>query len=95
MTEMVAKTKHTVWKYLGAMMMEEKDGHQAVSYTRTLGVVLFACCLVAWMVKAFMVPGEGEMPSVGDLPDMMVYTLWSLIGIKGAKDVAKGLKGAA
>lgn len=83
MAEMVDKTKHTIWKYLGAMMMEEKDGHQAVSYTRTLGVVLFACCLVAWMVKG------------GDLPDMMVYTLWGLIGIKGAKDVAKGLKGAA
>lgn len=97
----VDATKKGFWKYLGAMMMEPKgpDGEQAVSYTRTLGVVLFVCCLVIWIAKTFLAPtptpGEdgAVIQLVGDVPDGMLYTLWGLIGIKGAKDVAVGLKG--
>lgn len=93
--------KKSFWKYLGAMMMEEKGsgGDQAVSFTRVLGVVLFACCLVIWVTKTFLAPdptltADGSvLQVVGDVPDGMLYTLWALIGIKGAKDVAVGLKG--
>lgn len=80
MPELVSKAKHTIWKYLGAMMMEEKDGHQAVSFTRTLGLCLFGMCACKW--------GFG-----GEVADSMLTTLWGLIGIKGAKDVAKAIKG--
>ncbi len=76
MSEVVTKAKHSIWKYFGAMMMEKKNGVQAVSYTRTLGIVLFIACMVMWLV------GSGEVPQ------SMLWTLWGLIGIKGAKDVA-------
>jgi hypothetical protein len=97
----VDATKKSFWKYLGAMMMEPKgpDGEQAVSYTRVLGVVLFVCCLVIWITKTFVAgevapgPDGTVVPVIGDVPDGMLYTLWGLIGIKGAKDVAVGLKG--
>jgi len=97
----VAVTKGGIWKYMGAMLMEPKgpDGEQAVSYTRVLGVILFFCCLAIWITKTFVAgdvaPGpDGTItPVIGDVPDGMLYTLWGLIGIKGAKDVAVGLKG--
>ena len=82
----VKKTSLT-WKYLGSMMMEKKDGHMAASFTRVLGVVLFFICCVLWTIGSIW-PG-----SVGTVPAAMVTTLWGLIGIKGAKDVAKAVKG--
>jgi len=84
--------RHAIWKYLGAMMMERKVGGMAASFTRVLAISLFIPCLVIWILKA--VQGDvvdGVM--VGGVPDDMLHTLWVLIGIKGAKDVAKGVKG--
>lgn len=79
-----------IWKYLGAMMTEPKgpDGEQAVSFTRLLGVVLFTVCLVIWIIGACL--GSPEL-SKALVPDGMLFTLWGLLGIKGAKDVATGL----
>lgn len=74
------------WKYLGAMMTEKKDGVMAVSFTRTLGTVLFLICTGLWITATVS-------DAVGSVPPEMVHTLWGLIAIKGAKDVAKGLKG--
>ena len=62
-----------------AMMMEEKNGVQAVSYSRTLGLVLFGFALYKWGMNT-------------DLAEGALYTLWGLIGIKGAKDVAAQFK---
>lgn len=80
-----------VWKYLGAMMMDPKgpDGEQAVSFTRLLGVILFFACLVIWLVNAFS--GALEPPELY-VPEGMLWTLWGLIGIKGARDVANGFR---
>lgn len=82
MKQAMDKTKGTIWKYFGAMMMEEKNGQQAASYTRTLGLVLFIACLTMW----YGLGGQG--PFSNEVPESMLYTLWGLIGIKGAKDVA-------
>lgn len=79
MKKAVSGTKKTVWKYFGAMMMEQKDGGQAVSFTRTLAIVLFFSCLFMW---------HGVIGESSEVPGDMLYTLWGLIGIKGAKDVA-------
>lgn len=78
-----------VWKYLGAMCMEPKgpNGEQAISFTRFLGIILFVCCLLIWLVS-----GLSEEPLAIYIPDGMLYTLWGLLGIKGAKDVAIGFK---
>ena len=74
-----------LWKYFGAIFMEEKSGHQAVSYTRVLGFVLFLASLPMWY-------GLGGAGADGhDVPQTMLYTLWGLIGIKGGKDIAKAL----
>lgn len=94
LSKAVDATKFTFWKYLGATFMEPKgpNGEQAVSFTRLLGVVLFLACLGIWLAKAFMGPGPDGAETALDVPDGMLYTLWGLIGIKGAKDVAVGLK---
>ena len=87
----VQEKPNTWWKYLGAMMMEEKAGHMAVSYTRTLGLILFFACLAIWCVATFMTQEAGKLAI--DVPQNMIYTLWGLIGIKGGKDIAKAFNG--
>lgn len=79
--------KTIIWKYLGAMFMEAKgpNGEQAVSFTRFLGFILFVTCLCIWVVGTLT-----DEPLV--IQDGMLYTLWGLLGIKGAKDVAIGLR---
>ena len=76
------------WKYLGATFMEAKgpNGEQAVSYTRLLGVILYAACLTLWIAST-VAPAK-----FGSVPEGMLYTLWGLIGIKGARDVAQHLR---
>jgi hypothetical protein len=65
-----------VWKYFGAMFMEEKNGQQAVGYTRMLSLVLFVIACVRW--------------NTGDnvVPDSLLYTLWGLLGLKAINTVA-------
>jgi hypothetical protein len=75
----VEKMKGGIWRYFGAMMMEEKAGIQAVSFTRTLAVLLFGQCLYKWGMDA-------------DIAPTMMHTLWGLIGIKGLKDGLGALK---
>lgn len=83
----ITKTKRGIWKYFGAMMTEKKDGVQAMSYTRTLGLILFIACLFMW----FGVGGHGETGA--DVPESMLHTLWVLLGIKGLKDVGVAVSG--
>jgi hypothetical protein len=83
-----------VWKYFGAMFMEAKgpNGEQAVSFTRFLGVILFGLCLSVWTMNLFAGLDETGAYIVWDVPDGLLYTLWGLIGIKGAKDVAINIR---
>ena len=85
---MVTGKSGKFWKYLGAMMTEPKGGtgEQAASFTRVLGIVLFACCLAIWLFQALGCQGTAII-----VPEGMLWTLWGLIGIKGARDVAQGL----
>lgn len=87
----VSKFRFAVWKYLGAMFMEPKgpNGEQAVSFTRFLAIILFVCCLMIWLTGALA--GDAESAEIY-VPEGMLYTLWGLVGIKGARDVAIGLK---
>lgn len=75
------KVRKGVWKYCGAMFMEDKNGEQAVSITRVFASVLFLFCLSGWGLEALDA-------SAFAVPDMAVYTLWSLLGVKASKDVA-------
>ena len=78
--------KTLIWKYLGAMMTERKNGGMAASFTRVLGVVTF----VVWLTLTVMETLNGEAWTV---PDQLTYVLMTLIGIKGAKDVGKAIRG--
>lgn len=82
MSEAVVKAKKGFWRYFGATMMEQKDGVQAVSFTRSLAIVLFIQAMWIWS-------GMSEQTEVAQ---SMLHTLWGLIGIKGAKDVAGAFK---
>ena len=75
-----------MWQYLGAMMSEKKDGRMAASFTRVLGVSMFLLCNLLWVLEIAGAVISGP-------PSEMVYTLWGLIGVKGAKDFAKSLQG--
>lgn len=65
----------TIWKYFGAMFMEQKDGQLAVSFHRMLGLIMFVWCLAQWSF--------GE-----EVPEHAVYTLWMLIGLKMVSKVS-------
>lgn len=78
-------TKHQAWKYLGSMFMELKPGadgqqHQALSLTRVLTLVTFCGCFGMWLMA------ETEPM------DSMLYTLWGLLGLKGADKFASSKK---
>ena len=89
-----ATVRRGFWKYLGAMFMEAKgpDGEQAVSFTRLLGLILFIACLGIWLGNFAGSPDENGVCAFFDVPQGMLYTLWWLIGVKGAKDFAIGLR---
>lgn len=84
---MVGKARHGVWKYFGAMMMERKSGVQAVSWTRFLGLITFGVWIVLEVLASFGVGGV-------EVPPELTAGMLGFAGIKGAKDVAKSLKGS-
>lgn len=70
------------WKFFGALFMENKDGVQAVSLHRLLGLTTYVACMALWII----VPER-------TVPDAMIYTLWAMLGINGAAKVAGIVKG--
>jgi hypothetical protein len=80
------KKSSFVWRYLGAMMTEKKNGGMAASFTRVLGVITF----VVWMTLMVM---QTLNPDAWVVPGELTWVLVSLIGIKGAKDVGKAIRG--
>ena len=77
------KNANPFWRYFGAMLSETKDGKQAVSYTRVLGLILFLLALWMW---------SGRLGGSGEVPESMLYTLWGLIGVKSARDITSIIK---
>lgn len=71
------------WKFLGALIMEEKNGVQAVSLNRLLGLTTYVACMVLWIA----LPDR-------TVPDAMIYTLWAMLGINGAAKVACIVRGS-
>lgn len=72
---MFEAAKQYGWTFLGSMWMERKNGGWGVSLHRILGTILFGVCLWLWL-------------SGYEVPDGLVYTLWGLLGINGAKSLA-------
>lgn len=94
--------KLMVWRFFGALFMEPKKNNgvtiQAISHHKTLGLVLFVIVVSIWTFGGThfsneeimkLVEAGKDIPSKwGVPPDMMVYTLWSLIGLKGVSKVS-------
>ena len=96
-----------LWKFVGALFMENKDGIQAVSMTKLLTLTTYAACLWLWLgfsggevapeVQAALEAAKVEVPKALQgaqvVPDAMLYTLWGLLGIGGTAKVAGIFKG--
>lgn len=83
--EMLNTTKHQMWKWLGSLFMEPKTTPEgktvmAASLTKVLTLGMFVCTLVYWWVRP------------EDVPDMMVYTLWAMLGLKGVHTVSGAVR---
>jgi len=88
MTEIVATTKRTIWKYFGAMMMEDKGGEQAVSWTRFLGLITFAVWIVLIVLQSLDLFGV-------KVPWELTAGMGAFAGIKGLKDYGLASNGKA
>ena len=102
-----ASTRLNLWKFVGALIMEEKNGVQAVSLTKLLSLSTYAACMWLWLgfaggeiapeVKAALDAAKVDVPKAlqgaSVVPDAMLYTLWALLGINGTSKVAGILKG--
>lgn len=98
--------RYWAFKFLGALFMRDKgtDGNpnMAISSHKTIGMVLFLTALFIWIFGGVHLDEEQTMklleaglklPSKwGEPPDMLVYSLWSALGLKGALDVARGFR---
>jgi len=73
-----------IWRFFGALFMEEKNGVQAVSHQRLLALSTYIACMWIWM---------GHAHGAEAVPDGMLYTLWGLLGLNGFAKVAGIVKG--
>ena len=76
-----APKPHGLWKYFGAMMMEEKSGHQAVSFTRMLGVITFTVWIALITLQA---AGVGSIT----VPTELTIAMGSFAGLKSLEKFA-------
>lgn len=106
LSKAAASARLNLWKFVGALVMEEKNGVQAVSLTKLLSLTTYAACMWLWMgfqggevsaeVKAALDAAKIDAPKAlqgaSVVPDAMLYTLWALLGINGTSKVAGILK---
>ena len=100
-------TRLNLWKFVGALIMEEKNGVQAVSLTKLLALTTYAACMWLWLglaggdiapdVQAALDAAKIDVPKslqgASVVPEAMLYTLWALLGINGTSKVAGIIKG--
>lgn len=83
--QMMETTKHQAWKWIGSLFMEPKTTAEgqtvmAASLTKVLTLGMFASTLVYWWVRP------------ENVPDMMVYTLWAMLGVKSVHTVSGAVR---
>ena len=102
-----AGTRLNLWKFVGALIMEEKNGVQAVSLTKLLTLTTYAACMWLWMgfsggeispeVQDALSTAKIDVPKAlqgaSVVPEAMLYTLWALLGINGGSKIAGIAKG--
>jgi len=102
-----ASTRLNLWKFVGAMVMEEKNGVQAVSLTKLLALTTYMACMWLWLglaggeiapevqdaLDAAKVDVPKSLQGASVVPEAMLYTLWALLGINGGSKIAGIVKG--
>jgi hypothetical protein len=71
-----------IWKFFGAMFMEDKGGVQAVSLHRVFTCIIGVVVIVWWVAA----PGRA-------MPEELLYTFWGLLGITGGTKIIETVKG--
>jgi hypothetical protein len=94
-------TKHQAWKWIGSMFMETKtdpttgEQHLVLGLTRIMATVLFTAMMVLWLKKTEIISSV-QVPDIKSLldpiPNSMLYTFWSLLGLKGINTVSEAVK---
>lgn len=74
------------YKYVGGLIMEEKDGKLVISIGRTMLLLVFLIMVWFWMFKKVQEGSELEMP------DMLFEVFVSLCGYVFGSKIASGLK---
>lgn len=74
------------FKYIGGLIMEEKDGRLVISIGRTMLLSVFLIMVWFWMFKKVQAGSEMAMP------DMLYETFVALAGYVFGSKIASGLK---
>lgn len=74
------------FKYIGGLIMEEKDGKQVISIGRSMLLGVFLIMVWFWLFKKVQEGSELEMP------DMLYETFVALCGYVFGSKIATGLK---
>ena len=74
-TKTVGAVQSGSWRFFGTLFMETKNGVQAVSLNRLLGLSTYVACMWIWL------------KTTTDVPRDMLITMWILLGINGAAKI--------
>jgi len=104
-TRAAASARKNLWKFFGALVMEEKNGSQAISLHKVLGLSTYVACMWLWLhpstvtqeVQVVLDAAKIDIPAAlkaaKDVPESMLYTLWALLAINGGSKIATIVKG--
>ena len=101
-----SSARKNTWQFLGALVMETKDGKQAVSLNRVLTITTYIAFMhlvlghageIAPDVKAALDAAKIDVPkalqAAAGVPDALLYTLWGMLGITGGTKLISVIKG--
>ena len=105
-SKITGSVRLNLWKFVGALVMEEKNGIQAVSMQKFLGLCTYAACMWIWLrhggevspeIQTLLTANSIDVPkalqAAGQIPESMLYTLWGLLAINGGSKIAGIIKG--
>ena len=84
--------KFNFWRWLGSMFTDTKvdpnTGKEtaALSLTRVLATLIFGAMLWLWLST------DINTELIDPIPDSMLYTFWSLLGLKGVNKITETFK---
>lgn len=81
-----ANLKAISWKFVGGLVLEEKEGTHVISIGRFAFSVVFAVMLIHWARY------HGQQPTPVPLPDGVLEAFYALLGYIASGKVAQALQ---